>query len=228
MPVYNRVVDMEITSLLFHIASLQKYEMYMQMISSSYVDSARNKMAEDFLKTDFEWIYFWDTDVVIRDPLFLDKMMETAKNMDAPIVCLPYAKKGNSGEYVTCKRVGETLVNHKVGELGEPEFVLAASTGAMLIHRSVLEEMEKPFFQINYLEGGREVPEDYYFTFKATKLGYGVALETRVDTFHFGQASWNHIYNPKLKKNEEKKDAKKSGKKKFKKDEERKKINFHF
>ena len=195
-PVYNRMVDMEILSLVFHIASLQKYEMMLEIMCGPYIDSNRNKMVEDFLKTDFEWLYFWDTDVVIQDPLFFDKLLETSEKMDAPVVSATYVKKNDSDEYVTLKLNKDGgMPNFKVGELGEPQYVIATGAGSLMIHRSVLEEMKPPYFEINPSSiGGREMPEDYYFCLKVKDLGYKIALDTRIDTYHYGPAAWVHKY----------------------------------
>ena len=149
-PVYNRMVDMEIMSMVFHMTALQKYEMMVEIMCGPYIDSNRNKMVEDFLKTDYEWLYFWDTDVVIQDPLFFDKMLETSEKLEAPIVSLAYVKKNEEGEYVHLKLNPDGgMPNYKLGEVGEPEHVICTGAGALLIHRSVLEEMTPPYFEIN-------------------------------------------------------------------------------
>jgi len=195
-PVYNRMVDMEIMSMVFHIASLQKYQMMLEIMCGPYIDSNRNKMVEDFLKTDLEWLYFWDTDVVIQDPDFFDKLLETSEKMDAPVVAIPYVKKTDNDEYVTLKlNPNGSMPNYKIGELDEPQIIIATGAGALLIHRDVLEEMTPPYFEINpSKEGGREMPEDYYFCLKVRDLGYKIALDTRIDTYHYGPASWVHKY----------------------------------
>ena len=196
IPVYNRVMDMEIASLLFHMASLQKYEMVLELVCSPYIDSARNMMVENFLKTDFEWIYFWDTDVVIKDPEFFDKLLETAEKFNAPVASATYVKKNEKGEYVTLKLDGNQMPNYKVGELTEPQLITCTGAGSLLIHRSVLEEMKAPYFEINPKPGGREMPEDYYFCLKVRDLGYNIALDTRIETYHYGPNAWVHHYTP--------------------------------
>lgn len=212
-PVYNRMVDMEIMAKVFHITALQKYEFLMEIMCGPYIDSNRNKMVEDFLKTDFEWLYFWDTDVVIQDPEFFDKLIETSEKFDAPVVAIPYVKKNELDEYVTLKlEANGAMPNYKVGELSEPQLVVATGAGALMIHRSVLEEMNPPYFEINpSKEGGREMPEDYYFCLKVRDLGYKIALDTRIDTYHYGPAAWVHNYksNNSNKKNGKEKEEKK-------------------
>ena len=219
-PVYNRMVDMEIMSKVFHIASLGKYKLMMELICSPYIDSARNLMVENFLKSDFEWLYFWDTDVVIQDTDFLDKLMETAIKFNAPVASATYVKKNELGEYVTLKLDGNEMPNYKLGELTEPQLITCTGAGALLIHRSVLEEMKSPYFEINPKPGGREMPEDYYFCLKVRELGYNIALDTRIETHHYGPAAWVHKYTPaNLDKEKPIKEKKNS---KFKKEKLRK------
>jgi hypothetical protein len=94
------------------------------------------------------------------------------------------------------KKEGNSYPNVKLGELSEPCYLPAVGAGALLIHRSVLEEMKPPYFEINPSKiGGREMPEDYYFCMKVGDLGYKIALDTRVDTYHYGPAAWVHKYN---------------------------------
>ncbi len=204
MPIYNRVVDFEIMTMLYQMAAEGNYRLMLDTISGPYIDTNRNRMIKHFLGTNFEWIYFWDTDVVVFDSKFLTKLIETSKKLNAPVVGMPYLIKGAHNLYAVVSGNEEKMVNYKVGELVEPQLVFAISGGSMLIHRSVLEEMEDPYFEINPLAGGREMPEDFYLCNKAHKLGYNVAVDTRIDNYHFAPMAWVHSYSGNEKINIEK------------------------
>lgn len=190
--VYNRIVDMDIMAMCFKMMGSGKYKMAMETVSGPYIDSNRNRMAEDFLKSDCEWLYFWDTDVVIEDEDFLLKLIETSQKLNAPVVGAPYMLKGRDHKYVVVRQEDGILINYKEGELIEPLIVQGIGCGSMLIHRSVIEELKSPYFEIIPKAGGLEAPEDYVFCDKVIKLGYQVACDPRVGTYHFAPAAWEH------------------------------------
>ena len=191
MCVYNRAMDMEITSLLFELARSGKYKMGIDFQSSVTVEASRNQIAKNFLTTDCEWLYFWDADVVIKDKEFLDKLIETSKNLNAPVVGAPYLLKDVGDVYVIANQKGNLLINMKKGAIIKPMLVDALGCGSMLIHRSVLEDLEYPWFQTIECKNGH-ITEDYNFCLKAKKSGYLVACDPRFDTYHYAPWYWKH------------------------------------
>lgn len=194
MSVYNRVVDMDIMTMVYQLAAERKVQTIMETVSGPYIDSNRNRMVEDFLSTECEWLYFWDTDVVIVDTEFMLKMIETGEKLDAKVIAIPYKIKNDKEEYCVVQLDEKgVLINYKEGELTEPRLVSAVGAGSTLIHRSVLEKMKPPYFQIVPNEvGGKEMPEDFYFCQKVRELGFNIAVDTRITTYHFAPAAWVH------------------------------------
>jgi GT2 family glycosyltransferase len=195
MAVYNRIVDVDIMSFCFQLAGQQKYQLLLETVSGPYIDSNKNHMVQDFLTTQCEWLYIWDTDVVIYDPDFFFKLIETANKFNAKVVSAPYFIKTNEADKYCVAHLDENnvLVNYKKGELDKPMLVDAVGAGSMLIHRSVVENMQAPYFQIVPNEvGGMEMPEDFFFCQKVREAGHNIAVDTRISTYHFAPASWVH------------------------------------
>jgi len=197
-PVYQRQVDVETLISFGRLITETHNEYGVDFMSGSIITSARNYLVGKFLKSGFEWLYFWDSDIVIKDISFIDKLLETAQKLDAKIVGAPYRMKNNDNEYVAGNIVygpdQAIIVRKKVGELEEPLYVDCIGTGSMLIHRSVFEVLPEPWFTIIDQKDGDVMPEDYNFCLNAKRKGIVTALDPRISTFHFGLSAWPHMY----------------------------------
>jgi len=167
------------------------------------IDDARNTLTETFLKTKTEWLFWMDSDMVFS-PDTLIKLFETAEKKDAKLVTgIYYQRKGmnypclwSRGEELdngditgmgspkskTNKYVGTFIFPYK--EKQEPFQVHAAGFGCVLVHRSVLEVMPRPWFQ--FLKG--QCSEDFYFFVNAAELGFKVWADPRINLWHLGDA----------------------------------------
>lgn len=206
IPTYDKKVDVEIMSMFAQLPGLYpQHQFGFDFIQTSLISYGRNYLVSSFLKTDFDYLYFWDADVVIRDPSFIEKLLETADTLSADIVGLPYRLKSGSGIYgVGMKGEGGAanltgIRNFEKGELQEPQLVDALTTGSMLIKRKVLETLKDPWFTIVDLPDQKFIPEDFNFCANAQKAGFKIACDPRVDTFHFGTSFWQHHYLPNKK-----------------------------
>lgn len=206
IPTYNKQVDIEIMSMFAQLPGhYQGQHVFgFDYIQSSLISYARNYLVRRFLKSDFEWLYFWDADVVIRDVTFIEKLLETAARLEADVVGGVYRLKssapghrqyaaGNTDTQGNLDNVSG-IQNFMVGELTQPQLADVIATGSMLIHRSVLESLKDPWFTIVDLSDGKVIPEDYNFCADARKAGFKVAVDPRFDTFHFGTSFWQHHY----------------------------------
>jgi len=200
IPTYDKKVDVEIMSMFAQLPGLYpQYRFGFDFMQSSLISYARNYLVRRFLETDFEWLYFWDADVVIRDSTFIEKLLETSKKLDAKVVGGVYRLKSPHMQYAAGNIDTEGNVanvagiqNFIVGELTEPQLTDVIATGSMLIHRTVVEKLKDPWFTIVDLPGGKVIPEDYNFCADVRKNGFKVALDPRFDTFHFGTSFWAH------------------------------------
>lgn len=206
IPTYNKQVDIEIMSVFAQLPGHYngKHIFGLDFMQSSLVSYARNYLVKKFLETDFEWLYFWDADIVIRDLSFIEKLLETSEKLDAKVVGGVYRLKSShpthkqyaAGNTDTKGNVANVsgIQNFIVGELKEPQLADVIATGSMLIHRSVLETVPDPWFTIVDLPHGQVIPEDYNFCANARKTGFTVAVDPRFDTYHFGTSYWQHHY----------------------------------
>lgn len=209
IPTYDKKVDIEIMSLFAQLPGHYngKHVFGLDFMQSSLISYARNYLVKQFLESEFEWLYFWDADVVIRDLSFIDKLLETSERFSAKVVGGVYRLKssapghkqyaaGNSDIKANAANLSG-IQNFLVGELIEPQLADVIATGSMLIHRSVLETLKDPWFTIVDLPKGKVMPEDYNFCAKARKAGFTVAVDPRFDTYHFGTSFWQHHYENK-------------------------------
>lgn len=206
IPTYDKKVDIEIMSMFAQLPGLHPHHTFgFDFMQSSLISYARNHLVRQFLKTDFDWLYFWDADVVIRDTSFIEKLLETSVALDAKVVGGVYRLKssapghkqyaaGNTDSRGNMENVSG-IQNFLVGELHTPQLADVIATGSMLIHRSVLETLKDPWFTIIDLPNGKVIPEDYNFCADVRKAGYKVAVDPRFDTFHFGTSFWQHHYS---------------------------------
>lgn len=208
IPTYDKKVDIEIMSVFAQLPGrYQQIVFGLDFMQSSLISFARNHLVKRFLETDFDWLYFWDADVVIRDISFIEKLLETAAKMEADVVGGVYRLKSSAKEHRqyaagnndTKGNVTNVsgIQNFLVGELKEPQYADVIATGSMLISRNVLETLKDPWFTIVDLPEGKIIPEDYNFCADARKAGFKVAVDPRFDTFHFGTSFWQHHYDKK-------------------------------
>ncbi len=209
IPTYNKQVDVEIMSMFARLPGEYPHITFgFDFIQGSLISYSRNYLVRRFLESDCDWLYFWDADVVIRDPSFLAKLLETSEKFDAKVVGGVYRLKsshtlhkqyaaGNKDPNGNVANVSG-IQNFLVGELHEPQLADVIATGSMLIHRSVLETLKDPWFTIVDLPKGQVIPEDYNFCADVRKAGFKVAVDPRFDTFHFGTSYWQHHYESSL------------------------------
>ncbi|MES2006858.1 MAG: glycosyltransferase [Patescibacteria group bacterium] len=196
-PVYDKKVDVEIMQTVAQLPALYPQTQFViDFIATSLITTARNYLVKRFLNTDCDWLYFWDSDVIIRDTTFLDKLTETASSLNADIVGGAYRIKHDRELYAFGDYDNEgKLVNFKVGDLTKPMLVDTLATGSMLISRKVLETIPRPWF--SFVEKPEEtIPEDHNFCNIARAAGFKIAVDPRFETIHTGVGSWRHLYTP--------------------------------
>ncbi len=207
IPTYDRKIDIEILQTILQLPTRYPQHVWgIDFIASSVITYSRNHLVKSFLdKTDCDWLYFWDADVVIKDLSFIEKLIETSEKLDAAVVGGAYRIKHPSGYYAIAKyREGITeeekaekpflaSVNFKADDLKIPQLVDCIATGSMLIRRDVLEKIPEPWFQIFDYPKARMWSEDFVFCDKVHKAGFKVAVDPRFDTYHYGAAAWPHL-----------------------------------
>lgn len=155
----------------------------------------RNLGADMAIKGEFDWLYFWDSDISIEELDFLPKIIELAEEKEAVAVGIPYAMKGFPIEYAV--RTNET----RYGAEGNPSTSLLpkepfeatqVGTGTMLIRVETLKKLTPPWYTfIDKYENGEPSfwPEDYNFCDELRKHGK-IYADPRFKTMHWGQFAY--------------------------------------
>lgn len=168
------------------------------------IDDARNLLAEKFLQTSTEWIFWMDSDMTFpKDTLV--KLFKVAEEKNAKMVSgVYYQRKGmnypvlwSRGEVLeesgqetglnnprgkTNKYMGTFIFPHK--DKKEPFKAHAAGYGCVLVHRSIFEIMPRPWFQ--FIKG--QCSEDFYFFVNAHELGFDLWIEPTIKLGHLGDS----------------------------------------
>lgn len=175
------------------------------MSNRTLVDDARNGLAKDFLDTECEWAFWVDSDMVL-EPRTLDVLLRRAEHLGAKMTTGIYYQRGGNHIPVIGKRrvvskdgkhdrdTEDDYFNHFIfptGIGGQPFKIDVAGFGVCLIHRSVFEEMEYPYFQfLRYKTPGgevRKVSEDFYFFVEAKKKGHQLWAVPELDCGHLAE-----------------------------------------
>jgi len=179
------------TKWMFHMMKLQQSlpsGLFWQHIYSidKYYDQARQEVVEAALKTNTEWILFVDTDVFLP--------------ADAVNRLMSHKEKIVTGVYWMKAMPPQPIIYEKLG--GGPMWniepqdklipIAGAGLGCCLIHRSVFENMPKPWFKCNWSyedQLGQEIKvavgEDHYFFMKAKQNGFQPYCDSNVMCDHY-------------------------------------------
>ena len=176
---------------------------YIGITERVMVDQARNCLTDTFLKGPTEYLFWMDSDMTFP-PDTLVKLFDVMEKKEAKVTTgVYYQRKGENmpciwsrGEQVesgelTGMATKKGLENKYSGSFlvispdkKEPFEVHAAGFGCVLVHRSVFEMMDRPWFQfINNI-----CSEDFYFFVKVHELGFKVWADPTIDLGHIGDA----------------------------------------
>lgn len=160
----------------------------------SLASRARNVQAAAFLKTDREYLLFWDADILATKQ-DIDHLCEN----DHDILCGIYCKKTVSLEP---QPVFNTLPGTEPKPMGGLEEIARGGTGFMRIHRGVFEALKCPeieydnhgelqwdFFPVG-IKNREYLSEDWFFCDNAREKGFKVILDTRIQLLHQGGATF--------------------------------------
>lgn len=183
----------------FDRANGQFLASFYTQVGGACISVYRNIVAEVFLKTDLEWLWFVDSDIQLKDET-LAQLMQVAHWKDRPVVGANYFMRVGQNIYTPA------MFFHQQEEGKKPRLaarwqidedwprdqlvkVDGVGMGCTLIHRSLLEAMRglyglpEPWFaqsQVNgYLYG-----EDLTFSHRAQTMGYPLYVHTGIEVGH--------------------------------------------
>ncbi len=156
------------------------------------VDSTRNKIVNEFLKTDCTHLAMIDSDMATFKPL--NHTLKILAKADKPVISALAIFPNKFGINANLFGIDETS-NYFVNEaelwnlsrdIIEVPFV---GTGLIVIKREVVEAVKKQYkllFKFEYNEEGIKIaPEDSHFCMLARKCGFDIFLHKKILTNHF-------------------------------------------
>lgn len=168
---------------------------------SGIVQAGRDCVLDDFLKSDFDKLFWIDSDMVWKVDDFF-KMVALSTRYD--IVCASYPLKRDGPKSFVCKYQGETLPRDPLG-LCEVDGV---GLGFTIISRNVAEAVvkDKPrvtdqmtgremaaAFRVDIHEGNRRT-EDMAFFADAQEAGFKIMMDPEIELGHIGEKQWRGAF----------------------------------
>lgn len=129
-------------------------------IQYSLVCQARETLVEDALAAEVDYILFIDSDIKVPKN-FLTELL----NHNKAIVCCNYSRKAPP-------YCGATKAVHGVSSYKSD----VAPLGGALIKASVFEQLEKPYFPVEY-DGNSFIGEDIGFCNKVIEKGFEIIID---------------------------------------------------
>ena len=166
---------------------------YVGVTERTLIHSARNLLANSFVATDCEWAFWMDADMDLPANV-IPYMVEKAKELGTKFLTgVYYQRKGTQHLPVIWRKEPELENGGKLEALPMdlhhfiippetmPLEVDACGFGCVLMHREMLEKMEKPYFNIS-----NDLSEDFYFCIKAKKAGFKLWADPSFECGHYG------------------------------------------
>jgi len=126
-----------------------------------------------------DYVWFIDDDHEFP-PDILNRLLATGKSIIGPLYCI------RGYPFDPTARVGDDHRLFNVTTSGEPgpKAVSATGTSGLLIHRSVWQSMERPWFAVGH-NHPELIAEDFFFCEKARAHGHTVWVDTSNILEHF-------------------------------------------
>lgn len=179
------------------------------------IAKARNVCVEAFLKSDYEWLFFVDSDTVPPadaldillkdDKQFISGIVYTLKQctdgISRPVPCV-FRKPKNKREYKEC---GKTKAYYPIKKnyKGLKE-IAAAGMACTLLHRSVFKNLKPPYFKERFVPkpGQIETGEDIMFCQEMERQGVKMWADFRVRCGHWKEIRIDSPFSLEVKPHE--------------------------
>lgn len=107
----------------------------------------RNRMTWAALnRDDWDWVLWWDSDVIVADTSIVFRMIDAAKRQDALVIAAPYPRKSIPATFPYRPMPGEMKAG-KLSVKDECITVQAVGFGFTMTHRQCLESMVKRYHE---------------------------------------------------------------------------------
>jgi hypothetical protein len=151
----------------------------------SRTDVARNRMAQALLKGPWSHLLMLDSDMLHPVDIVNRLGSRAAQHPECRVLSALYFRRGQPFDPLAFVRDDEGHLR-TIGEWPQGLVKVAAvGTGAMLIHRSVFEQLPPPWFTYSYVPGTMETSsEDIEFCELCEKNGIDIWVDTTVVVPH--------------------------------------------
>lgn len=151
----------------------------------------RNKLAKATIDDGCDWLLFLDSDMRFPSDTLLRLL-----SRNAPIVTCNYTTRRAPAEPVAFKSTTTLEKLYTDPESEGVEECSANGLGVALIHRTVFEKMEKPWFYIPYVpESDGHWGEDVWFANQARKAGFATLVDHDLskEVKHIGLREYDYL-----------------------------------
>ena len=146
---------------------------------------ARNDIAKEALKYEFNYVLMVDSDMIIPDNTLVSML-----RMPADICLGVYPRKNTSSGQTECFKMGQKnyIDVYTYDELDQYDNsfvqIKGGGLGCALIKTDVFEKIVFPYFKYVVYDNGDVLSEDNYFCSKATAAEYKIFMDTNVRCGH--------------------------------------------
>lgn len=157
LPFYGSFSGEWVTQTMLLVSGIAQSCTLMNIIASGSMtaDHSRNNIADDFLKSDAEWLFWIDSDTLVPAGA-IERMIAHGKTL---VSGLYYGKNPPHPPiaYYSFNGAFRPIDQERKWEKGEILQVDSVGFGCMLTHRSVFEDIQKNY-EVYQVEGGGIVP----------------------------------------------------------------------
>ncbi len=184
IPVYSTVPSTSFSNITnFILGNAKKYPIMLSIVDSTFITLARNRLIDNFLKSNADYALFIDSDMVLPHNA-IEGLLSHKKDAISAL----YLRRLPPHEPVAMKKNNEKYENIKQIPSQDEFEVDATGLGCFLIKREVIEAIahEKPIFAIEEKADFQVKGEDTIFCEKIKKAGYKIWVSKKILVGHFG------------------------------------------
>lgn len=178
-------------AVLVGVSAVHDIEVGLTTSAGTLICDQRNNLAKATLEEGCDWLLFLDSDMRFPSDALIRLLAH-----NEPIVTCNYSTRRSPPEPVAFKNLTTCEKLYTDPESEGLEECAANGLGVALIHRSVFEQMEKPWFFIPYIPASDgHWGEDVWFANQARKAGFATLVDHDLsrEVKHIGLREYDHF-----------------------------------
>lgn len=178
IPSRGYIVD-ELVGNLINWSNNDKYNINIKIFNNLYpLDNARNTIVKDFLKTDCDYIWWIDDDIV--PPVYtLEKLLQADKDIISAVCFSMRSENGDYFPYPVTLKLNDSN-QYKIYYGNGIEEVDAVGGACVLAKRAVYENIERPYEFVYFRDGTLALTCDFNIWRKIKKMGFKVFVDFNI------------------------------------------------